>query len=99
MSTIPAFDYALLWRERSLRSVANMSILRGTVVENLSEQPSWNKNGRFRFQGQNEAITRSNVHLRLGIAYSQPQLSSVNVVLEAIDTDLFKDAAECANRG
>ena len=25
MSTIPAFDYALLWRERSLRSVANMT--------------------------------------------------------------------------
>ncbi|MEX1006955.1 MAG: zinc-dependent alcohol dehydrogenase family protein [Acidimicrobiia bacterium] len=25
MSTIPAFDYSLLWRERSLRSVANMT--------------------------------------------------------------------------
>lgn len=25
MSTIPAFDYALLWRERTLRSVANMT--------------------------------------------------------------------------
>jgi alcohol dehydrogenase, propanol-preferring len=25
MTTIPAFDYALLWRERSLRSVANMT--------------------------------------------------------------------------
>ena len=25
MSTIPSFDYALLWRERSLRSVANMT--------------------------------------------------------------------------
>jgi propanol-preferring alcohol dehydrogenase len=25
MSTIPAFDYALLWQERSLRSVANMT--------------------------------------------------------------------------
>jgi propanol-preferring alcohol dehydrogenase len=25
MSAIPAFDYALLWRERSLRSVANMT--------------------------------------------------------------------------
>src|SRR4029079_12990845 len=25
MSTIPAFDYALLWHERSLRSVANMT--------------------------------------------------------------------------
>jgi propanol-preferring alcohol dehydrogenase len=27
MSTIPAFDYSLLWRERSLRSVANMTRL------------------------------------------------------------------------
>ena len=25
MSTVPSFDYALLWRERSLRSVANMT--------------------------------------------------------------------------
>ncbi len=25
MSTIPSFDYALLWGERSLRSVANMT--------------------------------------------------------------------------
>ena len=25
MSPIPSFDYALLWRERSLRSVANMT--------------------------------------------------------------------------
>ena len=25
MTPIPSFDYALLWRERSLRSVANMT--------------------------------------------------------------------------
>jgi propanol-preferring alcohol dehydrogenase len=25
MSPIPSFDYSLLWRERSLRSVANMT--------------------------------------------------------------------------
>ena len=32
MSTIPAFDYALLWRERSLRSVANMTRARRAGV-------------------------------------------------------------------
>ena len=63
MSEIPAFSYDLLWGERALRSVANLTRQDGEEFMKLAPQvPVRTEIREFRLEEANEALQ----HLRAG---------------------------------